>query len=85
MLWMSHLFISYLGGVSCLSAPKEVGLLVWDIAKDIFKEKNFADAALCLDEFPEATLTKSSHNCLWLWPHSLCSQQTLKGMFVLVF
>lgn len=29
------------GGLSCLSAPKEIGLLLWDIGKDIFRGKIF--------------------------------------------
>lgn len=40
--------VFFLPGVSCLSAPKEVGLLVWDIGKDIFKEENFAHGLVIL-------------------------------------
>lgn len=48
MLWMSQLFFSHQRGMSCFSAPKEIGLLVWDIGKDIFKEKNFAHSLVIL-------------------------------------
>lgn len=35
------LFFPHQGGLSCLSASKEIGLLLWDIGKDIFRGKIF--------------------------------------------
>lgn len=61
------MFFPHQGGLSCLSAPKEIGLLLWDIGKDIFRGKTFLMvwSSSCLDEFSETAFTGSHSLCLW--------------------
>lgn len=77
---MSQGFFPHEGGLSCFSAPKEIGLQLWDIGKDIFRGKIFLMAkslSLCLDEFSETTFT-GSHS-LWLWSQSLSCPAGIGG------
>lgn len=41
VLWMSQVFVPHRGGLSCISAPRDIGLLLWDVGKDISRGEVF--------------------------------------------
>lgn len=68
------LVLAHQNGVSCLSAVRGgvIGVGYWKgyLQRGKFYSW-FSYLFLCLNEFSEATFTKSSHIHLWLWSQSL--------------